>query len=69
MKNENVLFESKYLDDVAIGNVLNPVYGIEYISRINIDNMSEEKFIINENTFHYRCKSDGNHYVTVDIMN
>lgn len=69
LKNENVLFESNHYDDVAIGNLLNPVYGIEHISRIDINNMSEEKFIMDENTFHYRCKSDGNHCVTVDIIN
>lgn len=66
------LLKYDYLDDVCIGILLKPIFGIQYIDRCNIDIDTREddvKNIINEGIFHYRCKSDNDHCYTIPIMN
>ena len=66
------LLKDEYIDDVCFGIVLKPKFGIHQMSRcdINIDTRDDDtKYIINSDMFHYRCKSDENHWYTIPIMN
>jgi hypothetical protein len=67
-KNNNLL-DYNLIDDVSIGNFLNKTYNIFFIDRCNINCLENDKFIINNNIFHYRCKCEENHSITVSIMN
>jgi hypothetical protein len=64
----NNLLDYNLIDDVSIGNFLNKTYNIFFIDRCDINVLENDKFIIN-NIFHYRCKSDNNHSITIPIMN
>jgi len=59
-----------YLDDVTIAIILTKKYKIDFINRIDIDKI-DNIFLYNKETdiFHYRCKSDDFHNLTLDIMN
>jgi hypothetical protein len=57
------------MDDVAIGILLLPEFGIKPISRCDINNLDNHSYIIADDLFHYRCKSDGEHHLTIEIMN
>lgn len=70
--NQEQLLKNHYLDDVCIGKILAPVFGIYNMNRcdINIDNRDDNSnYIIKDNLFHYRCKSDKDHWYTIPIMN
>lgn len=61
---------NEYLDDVTIAIILTKKYKIDFINRIDIDKI-DNIFLYNKETdiFHYRCKSDDNHILTIYIMN
>jgi hypothetical protein len=66
------LLKHQYLDDVCIGIILKPIFGIQPINRCDIyieDRDNNEKYIVNKDLFHYRCKSDHDHWYTTHIMN
>lgn len=66
------LLKNEHIDDLCFGNLLEPVFGIYPMNRcdINIDNRDDAiKYIIKDDLFHYRCKSDNDHWYTVSIMN
>lgn len=66
------LLKHQYIDDVCIGILLEPIFGIQPIDRCNInidDRDNNEKYIISKNLFHYRCQSDHDHWYTTHIMN
>ena len=63
------LLKTEEMDDVAIGILVLPTFGIKPISRCDINNLDDESYIITDDTFHYRCKSDGEHHLTIEIMN
>jgi len=76
----NNLLDYTIVDDLSIGNFLNKKYNILFIDRINIDSLEDNKFTvnnsleyniipINDNIFHFRCKSDCNNLITIPIMN
>ena len=68
---EKVL-KHQYLDDVCIGMLLEPIFGIQPIDRcdINIDSRDDyTNYLIKDDLFHYRCKSDNDHWYTISIMN
>ena len=67
-QNNNLLDYNMY-DDISIGFFLSKKYNIFFIDRCNINSLDNDKFIINNNIFHYRCKCDDNHSITISIMN
>lgn len=74
VKEQHKLLDIKheYIDDICIGFLLEPKFGIKPIDRcdINIDDRDNDaKYIISDNLFHYRCKSDLDHWYTIPIMN
>ena len=63
------MLKKELLDDVAIGILLLPKFGIKPIPRCDINNLDDESYIISEDIFHYRCKSNHEHHLTMEIMN
>lgn len=63
------LLKTEEMDDVAIGILLLPIFGIKPISRCDIENLDDESYTITDDSFHYRCKSDHEHHLTIEIMN
>jgi hypothetical protein len=59
---------NNFLDDVSIGEIMMNKFNITFIDRYGITSLNNN--IINEksNCFHYRCKSDDIHNITVEIM-
>ena len=58
-------------DDVAIGRLLSPVYGIQFVTRMDNSNGNELTSAMEENPvlFHYRCKDGSlNHENTLIFM-
>ena len=62
----------KYLDDVAIGEIIYPIFSILSVSRIDFTDFDNKSItndeIKNSNTFHYRCKNINNiHKITYNL--
>jgi hypothetical protein len=68
IENDNLL-DYNILDDLSIGKLLNKKYIINYIKRHDITGLNDNNFICDNDIFHFRCKYDDNHSITVDIMN
>lgn len=58
----------KYIDDVAIGEIIYPKYSILFVNRINFTDFDNKEItndeIIASETFHYRCKNDDDMHKT-----
>ena len=66
VKNNNLL-DYNVIDDVSIGNLLNKKYIITDIKRHDLFGLDDFKY--DNDIFHFRCKNDDNHSLTLDIMN
>jgi hypothetical protein len=58
-----------YLDDVSIGEIMKNKYEVIFIERYGILLLNDNIFNNESNYFHYRCKSDDIHSITVEIIN
>lgn len=66
--NHRRLSDECIADDVCIGILLEPIYGIKPIRRCNIESLCDDNYVIEDDLFHYRCKFDNDHSLTIDIM-
>lgn len=65
----NNLLNYQVIDDISIGELLNKKYNIDYIKRFNIVGLEDNYFLYDNDIFHFRCKFDPHHSITLDIMN
>jgi hypothetical protein len=65
----NNLLDYNILDDVSIGKLLNKKYIINFIKRFDITGLEDNYFLYDSDIFHFRCKYNDNHSITINIMN
>jgi hypothetical protein len=65
----NNLLDYNLSDDVSIGNLLSKKYKISDIKRHDIIGLDDHNFVYDNDIFHFRCKYNSNHSITLDIMN